>query len=75
MPSIKRGAVAAAMTLALSLPALAQPAEPRAGSIDCAKAFFECYYLNGRDLVSCTLELGKCLASDGRVARLASRDH
>ena len=75
MSFIRSGVLAVAMTFAVSLPALAQPAEPRAGSIDCAKAFFQCYYINGRDLVSCTLELGKCLASGSSVAFAASRDH
>ncbi|MBD8634967.1 hypothetical protein [Stenotrophomonas sp. CFBP 13725] len=74
MSVIKSAALAVAMTFAISLPALAQPAEPSAGSIDCAKAFFQCYYLDGRDFISCSLELRKCLASDSPVALPPSRD-
>lgn len=68
MSFFKSGVLAVAMTLAASLPAMAQSTEPRAASLDCAKAFFQCYYINGRDLVSCTLELGKCLAGATSVA-------
>ena len=74
MSVIKSAALAVAMTFAVSLPALAQPAEPSAGSIDCAKAFFQCYYVTGRDLISCTLELRKCLARGSPVALPVSRD-
>ena len=73
MSVINSAALAVAMTFAISLPALAQPAEPSAGSIDCAKAFFQCYYVNGRDLISCSLELRKCLASGSSVALPVSR--
>ena len=75
MSFFRSGVLAVAMTFAASVPALAQSSEPRAGSLDCTKAFFQCYYINGRDLVSCTLELGKCLAGGSSVALPVSRDH
>lgn len=43
------------------------------GAVDCFKQFFQCYYLNGGDLITCGAAFAKCLASGSSVATLPGR--